>query len=88
MLPLSKALSPLLLFASLSAAPYQCASKASPERRTEEEPAEVLYDLAEKFKAEGNARAQAETLRYLVQKFPASRFAEAAKQDLSEIRAE
>jgi outer membrane protein assembly factor BamD (BamD/ComL family) len=85
---LSKSLAPLLLFASLGTAPYQCASKAGPEQRTEEEPAEVLYDLAEKFKAEGNSRAQAETLRYLVEKFPGSRFAEAAKQDLAAIKAE
>jgi hypothetical protein len=76
-----------VLFASLATAPYQCASRAGPERRLEEEPAEALYELAERFKVEGNARAQAETLRYLVEKFPASRFAEAAKQDLSGLPA-
>jgi hypothetical protein len=87
-IPLPKSIAPLLLLASLANAPFQCASKAGPERRMEEEPAEALYELAEKFKAEGNPRAQAETLRYLVEKFPGSRFAEAAKQDLSGMRAE
>lgn len=83
-----KGLAPILLFASLGTAPYQCATRFGPERRLEEEPAEVLYGLAERFKAEGNAKAQAETLRYLIDKFPGSRFAVTAKQDLDELRVE
>lgn len=82
-----RALVPLLLLAAAGNAPYQCASKAGPERRLEVEPAEALYDLAEKFKAEGNTKAQGETLRYLVDKFPASRFAVAAQQDLGDLPA-
>lgn len=78
---------PLLMLASAATAPYQCASKSGPERRLEVEPAEALYDLAEKFKAEGNTKAQAETLRYIVDKFPASRFAVAAKQELGDLPA-
>jgi hypothetical protein len=84
----AKGLAPILLFASLATAPYQCATKFGPERRLEEEPAEALYDLAERFKAEGNEKAQAETLRYLMEKFPGSRFAVTAKRDLAEMRAE
>ena len=88
MLGPARALVPLILLAAAGSAPYQCASKAGPERRIEEEPAEALYDLAGKFKAEGNTRAQAETLRYLVDKFPASRFAVAAKQELGDVPAQ
>jgi TolA-binding protein len=74
----------LLLAASLSA-PFQCSSKVRPEHRLEEEPAEALYKLAERFGAQGNAAARAETLRFVVERYPASRFAEAAKVDLQQI---
>ncbi len=50
----------------------------------EDDPAEALYTLADKFKGEGNAAARAETLRFLVARYPTSRFAEAAKLDLAE----
>jgi outer membrane protein assembly factor BamD (BamD/ComL family) len=72
---------PLLLAAVLSA-PLQCARKPGPELRTEDDPAEVLYTLAERFKTQGNAAARTETLRYLVSRYPESRFAQAARLDL------
>jgi outer membrane protein assembly factor BamD (BamD/ComL family) len=72
---------PLLLAAALSA-PLQCARKPTAEHRTEDDAAEVLYTLAEQFKAQGNAPARAETLRFLVSRYPESRFAQAAKLDL------
>jgi outer membrane protein assembly factor BamD (BamD/ComL family) len=75
---------PLLLAAASVAftAPLQCARKTGPEMRTEDDPAEVLYTLAERFKAQGNAPARTETLRYLVSRYPESRFAQAARLDL------
>jgi outer membrane protein assembly factor BamD (BamD/ComL family) len=76
---------PLLLAAALGA-PLQCARKPSPDQRLEDDPAEVLYTLAEKFKAEGNAPARAETLRFLMSRYPTSRFTEAARADLGEPR--
>ncbi len=72
---------PILLATALTA-PLQCARKPTVEMRTEDDPAEVLYTLAEKFKAEGNPTARAETLRFLVSRYPESRFAQAAKLDL------
>jgi hypothetical protein len=77
---------PLLVAAALTA-PFQCARRAPPEQRLEDDPAEVLYSLAEKFKAEGNAGARTETLRFLVQRYPQSRFAEAARLDLDQTGA-
>jgi hypothetical protein len=73
---------PLALAAALSA-PIQCARRTPPDQRIEDDPAEVLYTLAETFKAEGNPAARAETLRFLVARYPVSRFAEAARLDLN-----
>ena len=75
---------PLLLSLALasSVAPLQCARKPGAELRTEDDAAEVLYTLAERFKAQGNAPARAETLRFLVSRYPESRFAQAARLDL------
>lgn len=70
---------PLLLALT---APLQCGRRPPPEQRTEDDAAEVLYMLAEKFKAEGNMPARTETLRFLIARYPASRFAETAKVDL------
>ncbi len=78
-----RAAGPMLLAAALTA-PIQCAKKAGPEMRMEDDPAEVLYTLAEKFKAEGNAPARTETLRFLVARYPESRFAAAARADLGQ----
>jgi outer membrane protein assembly factor BamD (BamD/ComL family) len=83
-IPGSRALGALLLSAALSA-PFQCSSKVRPEHRLEEEPAEALYKLAERFAAQGNAAARADTLRFLVERYPSSRFAEAAKLDLQQL---
>ena len=83
MLPTLRLAAPLALAAALSA-PIQCARRTPPDQRMEDEPAEVLYSLAERFKAQGNAAAQAETLRFLVARYPVSRFAEAARLDLNE----
>jgi hypothetical protein len=74
---------PLLLAAALTA-PFQCARKTPPTQRLEDDAAEVLYALAERFKAEGNQAARAETLRFLVERYPESRFAAAARVDLAE----
>ena len=74
-----------LLFAaaaSASLAPFQCAGEAKPDLRREEEPAEALYGLAEQFKAKGATAARVETLRYILKKYPTSRFAESAQIDL------
>ncbi|MFO0588760.1 MAG: hypothetical protein U0441_14515 [Polyangiaceae bacterium] len=70
-----------LLFA-LGFAPFQCAREPDPNRRIEDEPAEVVYRLAERFKAEGKADARAETLKFLIERYPTSRYAKQAGDDL------
>lgn len=77
----------VLLFAAAMSAPFQCGSKARPEHRFEDEPADALYKLAGRFAAKGDREARVETLRFIVERYPTSRFAEAAKIDLAELGA-
>ena len=64
-------------------APLQCSREPEPELRRYETPPEALYGLAERFKAKGEKEAYRDTLAYLVERYPSSRFAERAKQDLA-----
>ena len=71
------------LFAGVFAgyAPYQC-GKAPDRSLREETPGEALYGLAQKLKADGNDQAYLTTLRYIMTRYPSSRFAAAARADL------
>jgi outer membrane protein assembly factor BamD (BamD/ComL family) len=73
------------LFLALSFAPYQCAREPDPNRRMEDDPAESVYNLAGRFKTEGKADARATTLKYVVERYPSSRFAKQARADLEEM---
>ncbi len=44
----------------------------------------MLYDLADAFHQKNDEHARAETLRFLIAKYPSSRYAEMARQDLRE----
>ncbi|WP_437494388.1 hypothetical protein WME75_22410 [Sorangium sp. So ce1014] len=79
------ALGPLVLLAAVARAPYQCASGVDPDHRQYEDPSEALYDLAGRFKANGDRRAHVDTLRFLVERYPSSRFARMARQDLEAL---
>lgn len=71
------------LFAgALAYAPYQC-GKAPDRAAREETPGEALYGLAQKMKAEGDDQGYRTTLRYIVDRYPSSRYATAAKVDLA-----
>lgn len=74
-----------VLALSAATAPYQCARKVTRETKMEDEADEVLYKLAERFKAAGDVRGQAGTLRYLIERYPSSRYAGMAKQDLEQL---
>ena len=71
-----------LCFAALALAPFQCARDPDPEKAIEDDPAEALYGLAGRFAKAGNRPARRDTLRYIVERYPTSRFAELAKDDL------
>jgi outer membrane protein assembly factor BamD (BamD/ComL family) len=74
----------LALAAALVAAPYQCGSEADPALAMEETPAEALYQLAQELKGQGNEEGWRLTLERIVTRYPSSRFAATAKQDLAD----
>ena len=77
-------LASLVLAVGLSGswAPLQCASEPDPSLRKYETPEEALYDLAGRFRRTGDEKAWKETLSYLVERYPNSRYAVRARQDL------
>lgn len=81
MRPLAPPLFALALTA-LSSAPFQCAKPPDPNRRVEDDPAEVLYELAGELGRAGEARARKTTLTELVKRYPSSRFAKRAELEL------
>lgn len=74
-----------LLFGALSLAPFQCPSDPNPEQRREETPGEALHDLANEFKKAGDRDAHVRTLQYLIRKYPRSRHAVEAHQELEAL---
>lgn len=66
---------------SLGFAPLQCGS-GDPEDLPSETPPEALYRLSEHFARQGDDQARVETLRYLIERYPNSRFAVRAKNEL------
>ena len=72
----------LLLAGALVYAPYQCGKSPEPSLR-EETPGEALYGLAQKMKADGDEQGYRTTLRYILARYPSSRYAQAARVDLA-----
>lgn len=72
-------LTPLLLFA-----PVQCPAQREPRRVREEPPAEAVYRSAEHLRELGYAQAEEATLRYLISRYPESRWATRARSDLEQ----
>jgi hypothetical protein len=72
-----------MLAAATLQAPLQCSGDPDPALRREETPGEALYGLAGEFKAKGDTKAWKVTLEYLVARYPNSRFAQMARDDLS-----
>jgi hypothetical protein len=77
-----------LALSSVALAPFQCESEVDPSRATHESPAEALFRLAEQFKADGEEKARVRTLRHLIERYPSSRFARMAEQDLAAMGGE
>ena len=81
-------LRPLLLVTSLTSlatfanAPIQCGHEIDPTLRKDESPGDALWDLAEKFHEAHDEAASEKTLAYLVDRYPASRWAPAARERL------
>ena len=67
------ALRPLALVALLGA-PLQCPSRATPAMTREDRPDDALWSLSERFGRDGDEAARRATLRYLIERYPSSRF--------------
>jgi TolA-binding protein len=66
---------------ALGGAPLQCGSGQADEERYESPP-EALYELAERFEKQGDLDGRKKTLEFLIERYPNSRFAVRAKNDL------
>ncbi len=75
----------LSLSLTLGLAPLQCGS-GEPDDAHYESPPEALYGLAEHFKKAGKDDAYRSTLKYLVERYPNSRFAVRAKNELEQAK--
>ncbi len=69
---------------ALALAPYQCAASNDPSKAHEETPGEALHALALDFRARGDERSAQATLAFLVARYPSSRFAKAARDELGD----
>jgi hypothetical protein len=82
--PLRSAVVLALGLATTALAPLQCSRPPQEHPMYEDSPAEALWELAERFGEQGDGAARRRTLEYLVERYPASRFAEAARVALRE----
>ncbi|MBK8169886.1 MAG: hypothetical protein IPK60_06035 [Sandaracinaceae bacterium] len=71
-----------VLLVLCGAAPFQCASDPDTTLETEDSAPEALWNLAERFRADGNVDARRVTLQELRDRYPSSRFAQRARQEL------
>ncbi|MRG93284.1 tetratricopeptide repeat protein [Polyangium spumosum] len=85
LLPLLRAPAAAVLLGALATAPFQCARDPDPEKAMEEPAEDALYELAEQFREKGDKEARITTLRFLVTRYPSSRFAERARRELAEL---
>lgn len=67
----------------LGHAPLQCSRDPEPDVRRYETPPEALYTLAQRFKEKGERQSYRETLAFLAERYPNSRFAMRAKDELA-----
>ena len=72
---------------ALNLAPLQCGGGSSddPSMQREDTAGDALWALAEKQKDEHDDKGRKETLRFLVERYPSSRHAPAAKDELAKM---
>jgi hypothetical protein len=75
-----------LAAALMSVAPVQCGHTPDAELREDETPGDALWALAQRFKAGHDAAGERRTLEYLVERYPASRWVGAAREELANLQ--
>ncbi len=78
---IARALAPLAALA-LAGAPLQCPHDTPAAHCWDDAPGDGLWDLAEKFRSSHDDAAARRTLEFLVERYPSSRFAPAAREEL------
>lgn len=77
----------LLVALSAVLAPIQCGSPPRERPEFEDSPPEALWDLSVHFEDAGDRPARDRTLRFLLDRYPSSRFAEHARDILDRVPA-
>lgn len=77
---------PLATLACL--APLQCPHDTDAAHCWDDAPGDGLWELAERFRAGHDAPAERRTLAYLIERYPSSRYAPAARDQLARIQAD
>jgi outer membrane protein assembly factor BamD (BamD/ComL family) len=75
---------PIALLLVLGIAPLQCGHSYDPALRKDETPGDALWQLAQRFHEQHDDVAARRTLEYLVEQYPASRWATAAQDELGQ----
>jgi len=70
---------PIVVALVLALAPMQCGAPARDRPEWEDSPAEAIWDLSERFAADGDPAGRTRTLEYLIERYPSSHFAERAR---------
>lgn len=73
-----------VLASVIALAPFQCKGSQDPALQRSETPGDALYQLAQDFRAKGDDKAYRDTLRFLVERYPSSRRAVAARMELEQ----
>jgi len=68
-------------------APFQCAHSPDPDVRREDTAGDALWSLAQDFHAKHDAAGERATLTFLVEHYPSSRYAPAARDALGDADA-
>ena len=68
-----------------SNAPMQCGHTSDPELQLDETPGDALWKLAQRFDAAHDVGGERRTLEFLVQQYPASRWAQPARDKLAQL---
>jgi hypothetical protein len=72
---------------ALAVAPIQCGHTPEAELREDETPGDALWQLALQFHQSHDAAAEIATLKYLVDRYPASRWQSPARDELVRLGA-
>ncbi len=72
-----------LVAIALAIAPLQCPHDKDPAHCWDDAPGDGLWDLAQKFRANHDEAAARGTLEFLVERYPSSRYAPAARDELA-----